>query len=370
MIPLVASSKVNIMPASSHPRAVQVSVEYNIPSKTNKAHHTSGVTVESNHTAPAAATGDGARLGASDVPSTPAAAGGESSTPSGQDSHADGTPDETTKDSSAAHSDAAGTDKVVYNEKDELKATTDGRVWKITKVTDNNVHLTAPAKKADGRLHPKKMEKIELYFADIPGNYDHHPAVPEPVLCGDNTEPPNKRQRLDTTAQAEEKIYQAPAALSTRPVPSPAVLSNSANAAASTAVAKLFVMPENSTVQWDGGEDKQGAGKWIIDRDTSLHPFWAVRRITASTLAMEHSANMKKGIPVQRFNCALKDIHVNQNVGSTIGDTARLDRRQCTLCAIYNTEHILKGTELLLNIPEPVVSDDKAEPPSKEPAAT
>ena len=194
--------------------------------------------------------------------------------------------------------------------------------------------------------------------------------IPEPVLCDDKTEPPSKRQRLDTTAQAEEKIYQAPAAFSTRPVPSPAVLGNSAKAAASTAVAKLFVMPENSTVQWDGGEDKQGGGKWIIDRDTSLHAFWAVRRITASNLAMEHAANMKKGLPTSSFNCALKDIHVNQNVGSTIGDKARLDRRTCTLCGIYNTEHIIKGTELLMNIPEPVVCDGKAEPPSNAPAAT
>ena len=45
LISVVASSKVGILPASSHPSAVDVSVEYNIPSETNNVHRTSGVTV-------------------------------------------------------------------------------------------------------------------------------------------------------------------------------------------------------------------------------------------------------------------------------------------------------------------------------------
>ena len=65
--------------------------------------------------------------------------------------------------------------------------------------------------------------------------------IPEPVVCDDKAEPPLKRQRLDTTAQAEEKIYQAPAALSTRPVASPVLPSNSAQVAAPTAETKLYI---------------------------------------------------------------------------------------------------------------------------------
>ena len=275
MIPMVAPSKLKIMPTSLHQRAAPVSVEYNIPSKTNNAHHTSGVTVESNPTAPAAATDDGARLGASDVPSTPAAAGGESSTPAGQDSHADGTPDETTKDSSAAHSDAAGTDGVVYKEKHELRAKADGRAWNIAKVFDNGyVHVTTPQVGKRGQLLTTK-DHLKVLKTAIPTLYDHYPV----------------------TAQAEEKPLQAPASLSTRPAASPAVLSNSAKARASTAVTKLFIVPELSIPQWVEGDDQQDVGKWTFDRDTSMHLFWAVRRIPASTLALEHSVAIKRRIP-------------------------------------------------------------------------
>ena len=52
-------------------------------------------------------------------------------------------------------------------------------------------------------------------------------------------------------------------------------------------------------------------------------------------------------------------------VGGTIGDKAVVDRRKCTLCGITNIVNILKGVELLMNIPEPVLCDDKTEPPSK-----
>ena len=42
-------------------------------------------------------------------------------------------------------------------------------------------------------------------------------------------------------------------------------------------------------------------------------------------------------------------------VGGTIGDKAVVDRRKCTLCGITNIVNILKGVELLMNIPEPVL---------------
>ena len=57
----------------------------------------------------------------------------------------------------------------------------------------------------------------------------------------------------------------------------------------------------------------------------------------------------------QSFNCELTVISVTVSVGGTIGDKAVLDRRKCTLCGITNTENILKGVELLMNIPEPVL---------------
>ena len=141
--------------------------------------------------------------------------------------------------------------------------------------------------------------------------------------------------------------------------------SNSAQAAASTAEQTFALMPDINGPEWVGEEGQQDVGKWTFEPDTAMHPFWAVRRIPASTLAAQTGNALRAGRPPQFFNCTLKEISVTVTAGGTIGTTGVLDRRRCTLCGITNTENILKGAELLMQVREPLRSDGSAELSSK-----
>lgn len=68
---------------------------------------------------------------------------------------------------------------------------------------------------------------------------------------------------------------------------------------------------------------------------------------------------MKQGKPTQAFNCVLENAHTYVTVGGTFNTTSLLDRRKCTFQAIRNSENIIAGTELLIQIPAPKKEDDK-----------
>ena len=82
----------------------------------------------------------------------------------------------------------------------------------------------------------------------------------------------------------------------------------------------------------------------------------------ASALAAENGIAVKKGLPQKSFNCRLEQFMVNVSVGGTCDKHWMSDIRRVTLWAITNTENIIRGSELLLQIPEP---KQQTEPESK-----
>ena len=74
---------------------------------------------------------------------------------------------------------------------------------------------------------------------------------------------------------------------------------------------------------------------------------------------------MRNGTDAPKFNCKLKPFVVDVTTGTAFDTTAMMDIRRCTLFGITNSDHIIKGSELLLRIPEPKLNDDNSEPARK-----
>ena len=104
---------------------------------------------------------------------------------------------------------------------------------------------------------------------------------------------------------------------------------------------------------------------WTFRPDTSLHSFWAVRRLTARALAAENAAALKRGGTAKPFNCKLTEFRLNVSVGGTFGTQYALDARRCTFWGITNSDNIVKGSELLLQIADPTPNGGTYEPGCK-----
>ena len=123
LIPVCTSSKVRILLTSSHPQAVETTVDYNIPC----AYGANSNTAQSKPTAQAAVPGGGAQSGDVAQSSTSAAADGANSTQAEQGGQTDSTavantsPGGTSAGSSTANAVAAVAADVVYQKGDVLK---------------------------------------------------------------------------------------------------------------------------------------------------------------------------------------------------------------------------------------------------------
>ena len=76
----------------------------------------------------------------------------------------------------------------------------------------------------------------------------------------------------------------------------------------------------------------------------------------ASAHAAETASALKKGTVVPTFNCS---------VGGTCNTQGVLDTCRCTFLGLTNTENIIKGTELIMQVAEPKRKDGTDEPASK-----
>ena len=259
---------------------------------------------------------------------------------------------------------AAATD-IVYKKHDVLKEKGGAREWTVASVNQENQTLTVMARnvKANGHF-AMTWTTLAVAFADIPNDYEYVQSTAQADTQGrqapaaistqptGSTEPPNKRQKCDTSTQASGGKQP----------------DTSAQAAVSIASRQFMVMPEFAIPEFkepDPSENDAGEGEWVMKQETSLHPFWAVRRMTGSALALEIGTAMKKGNTPPRLNCTLKPFYVNVTTGADFGAKVVSDIRRCTVVGIINHEHILKDSELLLNIPEPKLADDCIEPAKK-----
>ena len=83
-----------------------------------------------------------------------------------------------------------------------------------------------------------------------------------------------------------------------------------------------------------------------------MHPFWAVRRLPSSKLGMPSSKLVNEGETVKRFNMEYTDLSFYVSVGGTVGNFALLDRSKCTFQGICNSQDIIAGSELVLEVPD------------------
>ena len=85
-----------------------------------------------------------------------------------------------------------------------------------------------------------------------------------------------------------------------------------------------------------------------------MHPFWAVRRMTALQLQRERALNPKAANP-PRFNCKLQDHQFQAFAMSTIEGTHIKSSYTVHVPLLRNAYHLEKDEELILQI------DEKAE---------
>ena len=194
--------------------------------------------------------------------------------------------------------------------------------------------LVAPkAEKGGGKQ--KTWETIKVDIVDVPAQYDHKPATqPKGTPVEHQTTPTGQPANTGNTGDAE--------------------LVHTALAAPEHKAKKTFVIvPETAMPEWvTAAHPPLVDGRWAFKEGSSLHPYWAVRRLPASGLALLNGKTLKAGGVAKTFNLKYVDVSNYVTVSGTIGTTGLNDGRKCTCKAITNYKHIIKGTELILRVAE------------------
>ena len=103
----------------------------------------------------------------------------------------------------------------------------------------------------------------------------------------------------------------------------------------------------------DGSDDGAVAAEWIWgpQGDQTMHPFWAVRRMTQKQLAREH-AEAKEGATRPRFNCRLEAVNMScVNVGIVKSQSVSTTR-VFNVPFLTNSLEVDEGEELILEVRE------------------
>ena len=90
---------------------------------------------------------------------------------------------------------------------------------------------------------------------------------------------------------------------------------------------------------------------WGEGRKETMHPFWAVTRLTQRQLALE-SAKSTNGLPL-RFNCEEVKRQITNITMCTIRDQIHNITRMLEVPVLTNTIRLRAGEQLILEIPEP-----------------
>ena len=56
---------------------------------------------------------------------------------------------------------------------------------------------------------------------------------------------------------------------------------------------ELFIAPEFQSPCWEEPQSPPLIGQWKLDNQTTMHPFWGLRRLRPSELASENAAILK-----------------------------------------------------------------------------
>ena len=327
-IPMTTCRPARLMASTSHPLALKVGVEHKLYRL--KPNDTSCCNVP---TAPAEGSEvNGNKPDSATQPSAPAAANTANSVQTEQVAKPnDGSTDTQTGCSSSP--DASPNVATVYKQGDVFKAKAGGRQWTVHKVSETTVGLTALKINAKGKTLTK-YEEITLKFQDLEDNYERH----------------------KTTAKADVQTLQAPAPISSPPAGGGLQTNTTTTVEVTDEVHHVHVIPDFCLPEWVP-TDKAQVGhvqtdQWKITAETALNPFWAVRRITPSVLSSENVDLTKKCQPTKSFNCELSPLRINVMSGTSIDKQVLSDARCCTLWEITNSQNIIRGTELLIAMPE------------------
>ena len=115
----------------------------------------------------------------------------------------------------------------------------------------------------------------------------------------------------------------------------------------------FYVLPEWKTVEYAAvaGEQGDGAWKWKWKGKESMHPYWAVRRLSFSQLAIEQDKwTAAAGRPRPRFNCELKWMSLSSVCMALINAKAVNRTRLMEVPFLVNKDPLEEKEELLLEI--------------------
>ena len=104
------------------------------------------------------------------------------------------------------------------------------------------------------------------------------------------------------------------------------------------------------------------AAKWIWGERglETMHPFWAVRRLTETQLQQERmkaKEDKSRIMPLPRFNCEIEYKNTSVVCIAAVGGQCFNRTRILQTPYLTNTEYLIKGDELLLEIHERVKKD-------------
>ena len=242
------------------------------------------------------------------------------------------------------------------------------RSWTILRVLDNTVDMLSKKRDPLGR-ELFCFERRTVKIADIPTDYEHKPrtklsrAPSVPIINGQMsntqtaTSPADGNTRLPQAASEQQFTP-------VRPTPPPLLLD---------CTKTLCLMSEFTCPRWDEpGEKEVEKGKWTFTEETSMHPFWAVRRLGKHALTHQNAAAQMRAAkdkraapPKLNFNCGFVDVTSYQNIAGIIDKTNIYDQRRVVFPQIVNTHDIAAGEELLIQTPDPP-NHEIVDPPNKK----
>ena len=124
-------------------------------------------------------------------------------------------------------------------------------------------------------------------------------------------------------------------------------------AVAETKAAVAKATGEDGTADVDMGGMGDGAGEeewtWGPEGTNTMHPFWAVRRLTSKQLAKD-IAEPKYGTIAPRFNCEIEHIVFSGVTVGVVRNASMNTTRQCSVPFLKNVLALEEGEELILEV--------------------
>ena len=121
-----------------------------------------------------------------------------------------------------------------------------------------------------------------------------------------------------------------------------------------------FKTPKHQEVNAAGSDVAAVADEWIWGPlgDHTMHPFWAVRRMTQRQLCRE-TAEAKEGDRRLRFNCRLEVVSMSCVSVGVVKSQSVNTTRVCNVPFLTNSIEVDEGEELILEVREGTQAAEK-----------